>query len=140
MPLLTSKSFKQASDKKFLCELACDKEYLEEMLDKLSSHTHANKLDYHKEITSKVQLSKNIFDYKESFIIVILKTIKKVIHLKYLIFQAQEALNYLKERKEFWAQQQPERPEFPEEIGNLQSKTPWNALARRPRKKSNKFK
>ena len=46
----------QAKDKKFLNELACDKEYLEDMLVKLSTHTHANKLEFHKDLASKVLL------------------------------------------------------------------------------------
>ena len=44
----------QATDRKFLCQLACDKEYLEDMIAELSMHTHANKLDFHKDLTSKV--------------------------------------------------------------------------------------
>ena len=40
-------------------------------------------------------------------------------------------MNYLKERKEFWAQQQPERPEFPEEITSGQSKSAWNLAAKK---------
>ena len=49
-------------------------------------------------------------------------------------YQAEEALNYLKERKEFWAQQQPEQPEFPEEIGNLQHKSSWSTMAKKAEK------
>ena len=45
---------KQATDRKFLCQLACDKEYLEDMIAELSMHTHANKLDFHKDLASKV--------------------------------------------------------------------------------------
>ena len=45
-----------------------------------------------------------------------------------LYFQAEEALNYLIERREFWAQQQPEQPEFPEEINDIQKKPSWNTM------------
>ena len=44
----------KAQDKKFLCELAYDKEYLEDMLARLSTHTHANKLQFHKDLALKV--------------------------------------------------------------------------------------
>ena len=57
-----------------------------------------------------------------------------------IIIQAEEALNYLKERKEFWAQQQPERPEFPEEIPSGQSKSAWNIAAKRSNIKMKKSK
>ena len=45
--------------------------------------------------------------------------------------QAEEALSYLNERKEFWAQQQPEQPEFPEELDNIQPKNSWNTMAKK---------
>ena len=47
-------AYSQAKDKKFLGEFACDKEYLEDMLTELSTHTHANKLNFYKELNLKV--------------------------------------------------------------------------------------
>ena len=47
------------------------------------------------------------------------------------IIQAEEALSYLNERKEFWAQQQPEQPEFPEEVDNIRHKSTWNIMAKK---------
>ena len=49
-------------------------------------------------------------------------------------------MNYLKERKEFWAQQQPERPEFPEEITAGKSKSAWDLAAKRTNKNMKKSK
>ena len=46
----------------------------------------------------------------------------------FLYLQAEEALNYLIERREFWAQQQSEQPEFPDEITGIQHKTSLNSM------------
>ena len=45
--------------------------------------------------------------------------------------QTKESLSYLNERKEFWAQQQSEQPEFPEELDNIQPKNSWNTMAKK---------
>ena len=44
-----------------------------------------------------------------------------------LYFQTEEALNYLVDRREFWAQQQPEKPEFPIWLA-FAKKTSWNPM------------
>ena len=61
---------------------------------------------------------------------------RKLLYLLYthpITFQAEEALNYLKERKEFWAQQHPEKQEFPEEQedNTPQRSTAWNAMVKK---------
>ena len=45
--------------------------------------------------------------------------------------QAEEALSYLKERKEFWAAQQPEQHEFPVEMNQARPKSSWHTMIKK---------
>ena len=48
-----------------------------------------------------------------------------------MFFQVEEALTYLKERREFWASQHPEQPEFPNEITGAQQKSSRSSMTNR---------
>ena len=83
----------QVKDRKFLGEMASDKQYLEGILHKLSSQ---------KNLENPCQ-----------------KKVKS---------QAQEALDYLIERRDFWAQQNPEYPDLQEEELYSKEKPSWRSV------------
>lgn len=98
-----TKTIKRKKDKKFLDALALDKQYLEGIIKKVSST---------KNKSMSMETNKHLVTQS-------------------IVSEAQNALGFLQDRRDFWSQQKPDYPSGPKEKLHSESKPKWNAVQSR---------
>ena len=102
---------RKRKDRKFLEHLAHDKQYLERIVKKLSPKNEKSKLSGNKIVTDYTVSDVDIFSHHQG--VRIWKNIypcNNKVATKLLLNEAETALVFLEERKEFWSQQKPAYP------------------------------
>ena len=95
-----TKKMKKKKDRKFLEALASDKQYLEGIIKKINRTNPKTKTTSH--------------------------DVRKQLVSHAIVSEAENALGFLQDRREFWSQQKPDYPTGPKE--SISSKPKWNAL------------
>ena len=98
-----TKKMKKKKDRKFLEALASDKQYLEGIIKKINKTSPKTK-------TTSLEVKKHLVTQS-------------------IVSEAEGALGFLRDRREFWSQQKPDYPTGPKE--SISRKPKWNAVQNR---------
>ena len=98
-----TKKMKKKKDRKFLEALASDKQYLEGIIKKINKTNPKSK-------SNQLEINKHLVSQS-------------------IVSEAENALGFLQDRREFWSQQKPDYPSGPKE--SISSKPKWNSLQNR---------